>query len=552
MPEKLKIIPLGGLSEIGKNMTVVEYGKDMIVIDCGLAFPDDEMLGVDLVIPDISYLKKNKSKLMGVFLTHGHEDHIGALPYFLKEISVPVYCTRLTAGIVGTRLLEHRLLDSVTIHRKEAGDTVKLGCFLVEFIRVNHSVADAVAFAITTPVGVIVFSGDFKIDPTPVSSEMIDLARFGELGKAGVLAYFGDSTNVERPGYAMSEKNVGESLDAQFKGCDQRILIATFASNVHRIQQIIDAAVRYRRHVAVSGRSMENILNVAAELGYLSIPKGVLVELAHINRYPKSKMVIITTGSQGEPMSALSRMAFSEHKQVEIGRKDKIIIAASPIPGNEKPVYRLINELFKKGAEVVYERFAEVHVSGHACREELKTMLALLKPKYFMPVHGEYRHLVTHAELAKSVGVAPKNIFIGDIGRVFEITKTEARLGGTVQAGKVLVDGLVVGDVGSTVLRDRKHLSEEGLLLVAITLDSDSGMLLAGPELMSRGFIYAKDAESLMEELRSTAKKTVLICREKGISDWATIKSEVKDNLAGMLFRKTKRRPMILTVIMEV
>ena len=552
MTEKLKIIPLGGLNEIGKNMTVIEFGGDIIVIDCGLAFPDEEMLGIDLVIPDIAYLKKHKSRIRGIVLTHGHEDHIGAIPYVLKAINVPIYCTKLTAGIIESRLLEHKMVDKVKINRRGPGDHIKLGCFDIEFINVNHSIADAVALAITTPIGVILHTGDFKIDATPVAGEIIDLARFGELGKQGVLLLMSDSTNAERRGHTMSEKSVGEAFDVQFKNCDQRILIATFASNVHRLQQIIDVAAKYGRKVAISGRSMENILNVAMNLEYITVPKGTLIDLATINRYPKNKLCIITTGSQGEPMSALHRMAFTGHKQVEVGAGDRILIAASPIPGNEKSVYRLINELMKKGAEVVYERLAEIHVSGHACQEELKTILALVNPKYFMPVHGEYRHLKCHAELARQTAVEPKNIFIGETGRVLEITKLAAKLAGTVQTGCVLIDGLGVGDVGNSVMRDRRHLAEDGLIIVAITLDSGSGQVLAGPDIVSRGFIYVREAEPVMEEIKKTAEKTLDKCQKEKIKDWATIKTMIKDDLSICLYKKTKRSPLILPVIMEI
>jgi len=552
MAEKLKIIPLGGLQEIGKNMTVIEYGQDMIVVDCGIAFPDEELLGVDLVIPDTTYLQKNADKLRGFLITHGHEDHIGAIPYVLREVDAPVYGTKLTLGIIETRLAEHRMLDSVELVEICAGKTSKLGCFSVEYIHTNHSIADAVALAITTPVGTIIMTGDFKIDATPVAGDMIDLTRFGEYGKKGVLLLLSDSTNAERPGFTMSEKKVGESLDIQFKGCERRIIIATFASNVHRIQQIVDSAVKYGRHVAVSGRSMETIISVAMELGYLNVPEGLLIDLATINRYPKNKVVIITTGSQGEAMSALYRMAFSGHKQVDIGPEDKVIIAASPIPGNEKDVYRMINELVKKGAEVVYERLAEVHVSGHACQEELRMILALTKPKYFMPVHGEYRHLKSHANLARQIGMDSKNIFIGENGKPLELTKSTAKFGTVVPSGRVLVDGLGVGDVGSVVLRDRKHLAEDGLIVIVMTLSSEDCSVVAGPDIVSRGFIYVREAEDLMEEMRELAAATLDKCYDDGINDWATIKSTVKNAVSNMLYQKTKRSPMILPVIMEV
>ena len=550
MAEKLKIIPLGGLGEIGKNMTLIECNGEILVIDCGLMFPDEEMLGVDLVIPDITYLKKHKNKVRGIILTHGHEDHIGALPYVLREINVPIYCTKLTAGIVQTRLLEHKLSDKVKLVRRERGDSFKVGIFGVEFIRTNHSVPDSVAVAVTTPLGVVLHTGDFKIDTTPVASEMIDLTRFGELGREGVLLLMSDSTNAERPGYTMSERKVGESMDGYFKNCDQRIIIATFASNVNRLQQIVDIASKYHRKVAVSGRSMENIIGVATELGYINAPKDIFVELSAINRYPKNKMVIITTGSQGEPMSALYRMAFSGHRQVEVGPGDKILIAATPIPGNEKSVYRMINELFRKGAEVVYERLAEIHVSGHACQEELKTILALTKPRYFMPVHGEYRHLKVHADLAKQFDIPAKNIFISEIGRTLEITKNTAKLTTTVPSGRVLVDGLGVGDVGTAVLRDRKHLAEDGLIVVVVTMQE--GVVVAGPDIISRGFVYVRESEDMIGNLRKVVQKSLESCEEKNIRDWATIKSRIKDDVSDHLYKVTKRSPMILPVIMEI
>lgn len=552
MKEKLKIIPLGGLNEIGKNMTVVEYGQDIFVIDCGLAFPDNEMLGVDLVIPDISYLRRHKNKVRGIVITHGHEDHIGALPYVLKELDVPVYCTRLVAGILNSKFEEHRMLGKVKINCVKAGDHIRLGCFDIELIHTNHSIADSVALAVRTPLGTIIHTGDFKIDATPVSGEMIDLTRFGELGKEGVLALMSDSTNVERDGFTPSELEVGKTFEAQFKNCDQRIIIATFASNIYRVQQVLDAAVNHGRKVAICGRSMENIAHVATELGYLTAPEDVMIDISEINRYPKSKVVVVCTGSQGEAMSALYRMAFSGHKQVEIGMGDKVIISASAIPGNEKAVTKMINELSKKGADVVYDRSAIIHVSGHACKEELKLMLSLVKPKYFIPVHGEYRMLRKHGELAVQTGVDPRNVVISDIGRPIEITAKNARLGNTVPAGKVLVDGFGIGDVGTAVLRDRKHLSEDGLLVVVVTLDSESGIVIAGPDIVSRGFIYVKEAEDLMDELRRISQRALDRCLDADIRDWTTIKANVKNDLSEFLYRKTKRSPMILPVIMEI
>ncbi|MGE4548647.1 MAG: ribonuclease J [Intestinibacillus sp.] len=552
MKEKLKIVPLGGLNEIGKNMTAIECGNDIMVIDCGLAFPDDEMLGVDLVIPDVTYLKRNRSKVRAFVITHGHEDHIGGLPYVLREVNVPVYATRLTCGIIEHKLTEHRMADKVKLMRVKAGDQIKLGCFGVEFIHTNHSIADSVALAITTPLGVLVHTGDFKVDLTPVSGEMIDLARFGELGKAGVLALMSDSTNVERAGYTPSEQTVGKSLEGYFKDCDERIIVATFASNIYRIQQVLDIAAKHGRKVAICGRSMENISAVAMELGYLNDRNNVFIELNAINRYPRGKIVIISTGSQGETMSALYRMAFSSHKQVEVVPGDRILIAASAIPGNEKSVYNMINELSRKGAEVIYDRNAAIHVSGHACQEEQKLMLALCKPKYFIPVHGEHRHLQMHAKLAELMGVNSKNILISEIGRPIEISDRSARLANPVPSGRVLVDGLVIGDVGTAVLRDRKHLAEDGLLVVVVTMDRESGVVIAGPDIVSRGFIYVKEADDLMEQLRKISQKALDKCIDDNIRDWNGIKNELKTELNEYLFKKTKRSPMILPVIMEI
>lgn len=552
MKEKLKIVPLGGLNEIGKNMTAFEYGNDIIVVDCGLAFPDDDMLGVDLVIPDITYLKRHRSKVRGLLITHGHEDHIGAIPYVMRELNMPIYATRLTCGIIEHKLTEHRLQDKVRLNHVKAGDKIKLGCFGIEFIHTNHSIADSVAIAITTPLGVLVHTGDFKVDLTPVSGEMIDLARFGELGKEGVLALMSDSTNVERAGYTMSEQTVGASFEKFFKDCDERIIIATFASNIYRLQQIFDIAARHGRKVAICGRSMENISSVAMELGYLHDEKKVLIELNAINRYPKNRIVIVSTGSQGETMSALYRMAYSSHKMVEVMPGDRILLAASAIPGNEKSVYNMINELSKKGAEVIYDRGAAIHVSGHACQEELKLMLGLCKPKYFIPVHGEHRHLRMHGKLAQQMGVKPKNILISEIGRPIEISSNSARLTNPVSSGRVLVDGLGIGDVGTAVLRDRKHLSEDGLLVVVVTIDRESGVVIAGPDIVSRGFIYVKESDSLMEQLRLLAQKALDQCTDENTRDWNGIKTELKNELGEYLFKKTKRSPMILPVIMEI
>lgn len=552
MKEKLKIVPLGGLNEIGKNMTAIEYENDIFVIDCGMAFPDDDMLGVDLVIPDITYLKRNQEKMRGFVITHGHEDHIGALPYVLREMNTPVYGTRLTLGIIDAKLSEFRFPHKIRLNCVKAGDVIKLGCFKIEFIRTNHSIADSVALAIKTPIGTIIHTGDFKIDTTPVSGEMIDLTRFGQLGNEGVLALMSDSTNVERPGFAMSEKTVGSSFEEHFKNCDERLIIATFASNINRLQQILDIAAKYGRKVAICGRSLEKNTEVATKLGYLHDKKNVSIPIQDIGKYPRNKIVIICTGSQGESMSALYRMAFSGHKQVEVVPGDRILIAASAIPGNEKSVYNMINELFKKGAEVIYDRQAAIHVSGHANREELKLMLGLCRPKFFIPVHGEHRHLCLHAELAREMGVLPKNILISDIGRVVELSENSARLAGNVPSGRVLVDGLGIGDVGAAVLRDRKHLSQDGLLVVVVTLDSESGIVIAGPDIVSRGFIYVKEAETLMEELRRESQKSLDHCMDKHIRNWSAIKSSLKNDLSEFLFKKTKRSPMILPVIMEI
>ena len=552
MAEKLKIISLGGLNEIGKNLTVYEYGSDIIIVDVGMGFPDDDMYGIDVVIPDVSYLIRNQEKIRGIFLTHGHEDHIGALPYVLREINAPIYATRMTAGLVELKLEEHSLLSKTKIVTCEAGEVIRAGKFSVEFIHINHSIADAVSFAIQTPVGTVVHTGDFKIDTTPVSGGMIDLARLGQLGNEGVLAMLCDSTNVERPGYTKSESSVGASFDALFKGCDERIIVTTFASNVDRIQQVINVAARYGRKVAVSGRSMENALRVSTELGYMSIPDGTMVDLAQIKSLPRSKVCIITTGSQGETMSALSRMAFSTHRQVEIQPGDLIIISASAIPGNENSVGLVINELYRKGAEVVNERLMALHVSGHACQEELKIIHALVRPRFFIPVHGEQRHLKTHAKLATQMGMDPRNIIISDVGRVIELTPDSVKLNGTVPSGKVLVDGYGVGDVGSVVLRDRKHLAQDGMLVVVVSMSSQDGSVISGPDIITRGFIYVKESEGLMEELRQIAVETLEHCAMERLTDWAAIKTAIKNDMSTFLYKKTKRNPMILPVIMEI
>ena len=551
MAEKLKIISLGGLNEIGKNITVLEYGKDIIIVDCGLGFPEDDMYGVDLVIADMTYLVKNKQKIRGMFLTHGHEDHIGGIPYAMQQFNCPIHATRLTAGIVRLKLEEHRLDKTVKLFTHEAGETVKAGCFSVEFIHVNHSIADAVSFAIRTPVGTVVITGDFKIDPT-AEDGMIDLTRFGELGREGVLALLCDSTNVERPGFTPSERIVANSFDRQFAGCSQRIIVTTFASNAFRLQSIISAAHKYGRKVAVTGRSMENVLKVSVELGYLKIPNGTLLDINAIKSLPKNKIVIVSTGSQGENMSALYRMAFSGHRQVEIQAGDRVIISASAIPGNEKAIGRIINELYRKGADVVYDKLADLHVSGHACQEELKIIHALTKPRFFIPVHGEQRHLQAHSKLAQTMGMEPKNIFISDIGKVLELTKATCKWGGTVPAGKILVDGTGVGDVGSVVLRDRKHLAQDGMIVVVVNLSSEDGSVITGPDIITRGFVYVKESENLIEEMRVIAAHAIDRCISSGSCDWSALKANIKNDLSGYLFKTTKRNPMILPVIMEI
>ena len=551
MAEKLKIIPLGGLDEIGKNCTVVEYGKDMIVIDCGVGFPDEDMYGVDLVIPDFSYLVANQKKLRGMFITHGHEDHIGSIPYCMKQVNCPVHGTPMSCGLIRLKLEEHNLDKTVKLFTHKPGDVVKAGCFTVEFIHVNHSIADAVAFAVHTPVGTLIFTGDFKIDAS-AKDGMTDLARLGELGNQGVLALMADSTNVDRPGITPSENTVAEGFERQFKNCDKRIIVTTFASNMHRLQAIIATATRHGRKVAVTGRSMENMLKVAQELGYLKVPQGAIVDLAATKSLPKNKIVIVSTGSQGENMSALYRMAFNTHKQVDIDSGDRIIISASAIPGNEKAVSRIINELYRKGAEVIYEKSEGLHVSGHACQEELKIIHALVKPKFFLPLHGEQKHLQLHARLAQSMGMAPRHIHIGEIGSVFELTGKTCKLTGTVPAGKVFVDGTGVGDVGAVVLRDRKHLAEDGMIVVCVNLSSEDGSILTGPDIITRGFIYVKESEELMEELREVALEAIERCQRKRSRDWNTIKSAIKNDLSGYLYKHTKRNPMILPVIMEI
>ncbi len=550
---KLKVISLGGLGEIGKNITILEYENDIIVVDCGLGFPDDDMLGVDLVIPDVTYLEKNIEKVRGFVITHGHEDHIGALPYILKTVNAPVYGTRLSVGIVANKLTEHSFDQKPELNAIEAGDVVKLGVFSVEFVRVNHSIADACALSIKTPLGIVFFSGDFKLDLTPVEGKIMDIQRISEIGKHGVTLLLCESTNVERPGYTPSEKKVGRSLDGilQQHG-DKRVIIATFSSNVHRVQQIINASAAHGRKVAVTGRSMINIVKTAIELGYMNVPDGTLIDITEIKRYPDNQLTIVTTGSQGEPMSALYRMAFSDHDKVQLGVNDLVIISANPIPGNEKYIGNIINELFKKGVNVLYDALADVHVSGHACQEELKLMHALTKPKYFMPVHGEYRHLINHKKLAEEMGMEENHIFVSEIGKVLEISRDGAKFNGSVPAGKLLVDGYGVGDVGNIVLRDRRHLSQDGIIVVVATVDIEERMLISGPDIVSRGFVYVREAEELMDEVRSIARDAILDCLDNNITDWAELKSSVKDDLSRFLYQRTKRKPMILPVIMNV
>ena len=551
---KIRIIPLGGLNEIGKNITVIEYENDMIVVDCGLGFPDDDMLGVDLVIPDMSYLEKNASRIRGVFLTHGHEDHIGAIPYLLRIVNPPIYGTKLTLGIIKNKLEEFKLENEPDLHCASAGDVIKAGEMKVEFIHANHSIADACCLAISTPIGTIIHTGDFKLDLTPIDGEVMNITRLGELGKKGVLMLLCESTNAERPGYTPSEKEVGKSLGQIFSSNkDKRIVIATFSSNVHRVQQIIDISAAHGRKVAVTGRSMLNIVSAAVELGYMHVPEGVLIDISEIKRYKPEELTLITTGSQGEPMSALYRMAFSDHDKVKLGASDLVILSSSAIPGNEKLVGRIINELTKNGVSVLHDAVLAVHVSGHACREELKLMQALTKPKYFMPIHGEFRHLNANRELALTMGTKPGNIFISEIGKILEIDRKGARWAGTVPAGNVLVDGLGVGDVGNIVLRDRRHLSQDGLIVVVASVDAEDRLLLSGPDVVSRGFVYVRESEELMDELRTLAMDSIIDCLDNAdVYDRMQLKTRVKDELAKYIYQKTKRKPMVLPVIMNV
>ena len=550
--DNLKIIPLGGLGEIGKNITVFEYGNEIVLVDCGLEFPEDDMLGVDLVIPDITYLEKNKDKIKGLVITHGHEDHIGSIPYVLRQINIPIYATKLTIGLIKNKLEEHKLLSSTKLVTVEQGQTVHFGNIRVEFIRSSHSIPDSVMLAIHTPAGTVLHTGDFKIDYTPIDNQLMDLGRIAELGNKGILALMSDSTNSERKGFTMSEKSVGAVFDKLFMNCKKRIVVATFASNVHRIQQIVNSAIKYNRKIAVCGRSMINIINTSIELGYIKCPDNIFIDIDMIGTYTDEQLVIITTGSQGEPMSALTRMAAGDHRKITITPNDLIIISATPIPGNEKYVSKVIDDLMQLGAEVVYSALANVHVSGHACQEEQKLIMALAKPKYFIPVHGEYRQLRAHADTAKLMGISESNIFMLTNGRVLEMNEDECKFNGSVPSGRVLVDGLGVGDVGNIVLRDRQHLAQDGLIVIVLTMDSQTGEVVAGPDVISRGFVYVRESENLMDDVKSVVRHEVAKCEERGIRDWTTIKSTIKENLRDYLFIKTKRNPMIIPIIMEV
>ena len=549
----LKIIPLGGLHEIGKNITVFEYENEMIVVDCGLSFPEDDMLGIDLVIPDISYLEKNVDKIKGLIITHGHEDHIGAVPYLLKKINIPIYATKLAAGLIRNKLEEHKLLRSTELHEVVQGQTISLGKnFKIEFIRSSHSIPDSVMLAITTPAGTVLHTGDFKVDYTPIDGKIMDFGRIAELGNQGILALMSDSTNAERKGFTMSESSVGEVFDKLFLHCTKRIVVATFASNVHRVQQIVNSAVKYNRKIAVCGRSMINMIETARELGYIECPENIFIDIDMINNYPDENLVIITTGSQGEPMSALTRMAAGDHRKVKITPNDLVIISATPIPGNEKFVSKVIDDLMQIGAEVVYSSLEAIHVSGHACQEEQKLIIALAKPKYFIPVHGEYRQLIAHSETAQSMGIDKNRIIMMSNGRILELNDHQAEFTTTVPCGRILVDGLGVGDVGSIVLRDRQHLSQDGLIIIVLTMDSATGEVVAGPDVISRGFVYVRESENLMDDVKSVVRHEIKKCEERGIRDWGTIKSATRENLRDYIFMKTKRNPMIIPIIMEI
>ncbi|AZR72420.1 ribonuclease J [Anoxybacter fermentans] len=550
--ETVSIIPLGGVGEIGKNMMVVEVGDEILVIDAGIMFPEDDLLGIDYVIPDITYLIENKERIQGIALTHGHEDHIGALPYVLREINVPVYGTRLTMGLVEGKLKEHNMLSGVKLRVVNPGSSVMIGSFRVDFIRVNHSIADACALAIHTPIGPLVYASDFKFDQTPVDGHVADFHKLADLGTQGVLALFSDSTNAEHEGVTLSEKVVGESIEEAVRMAKGRIIVATFASNIHRIQQVVDAAFKYNRKIAITGRSMVNYVNIARDLGYLHIPEGMMIDLKDANRYRDHQLCFLTTGSQGEPMAALTRMARGDHRQINIKPGDTVIVSASAIPGNEKFLAQTINQLFKRGANVVYDAVSGVHVSGHASQEELKLMLNLVKPRFFIPVHGEYRHLYHHAELAKEVGIPEENIFITEPGSVLQFTNDNGKIAGTVTAGQVLVDGLGVGDVGNIVLRDRRLLSQDGILIVVLTIDKDSGKIVSGPDIITRGFVYIRESEELILAATERVEKALAKCEDKGITDWGILKSTIRDALGAFIYQKIKRKPMILPIIMEV
>jgi ribonuclease J len=551
IPQKVQIIPLGGMGEIGKNMTVIRYGDDIIVIDCGLMFPEDDMLGIDLVIPDITYLLENRDMVKAIILTHGHEDHIGALPYVLKQLNVPVYGTKLTLGILQGRLKENNV-STANLMPVQAGDQIQIGIFKVGFIHVSHSIADAVALSIKTPIGTIVHTGDFKLDQTPIDGEVTDFYQLAELGHQGVLVLLADSTNAERPGYTKSERSVGASFDDAFRNATGRIIIASFSSNIHRLQQAIDMASKGKRKVAIIGRSMVNVVTIATELGYMNIPEGILIDIDEIKNYPATGIVILTTGSQGEPMSALTRMAMSDHRKVDIVPGDTVIISATPIPGNEKLVSRTVDFLFKQGADVIYGASSGIHVSGHASQEELKMMHNFIRPKYFIPVHGEYRHLIMHAKIAQDLGMPKQNILVAENGQILEFTADKAAINGRVTAGKVLVDGLGVGDVGNIVLRDRRQLSQDGILIVVVTMDKQRGCTVAGPDIVSRGFVYVRESEKLMDEAKDKVQQALDKCQVNGVTEWAAIKSNVRDTLGKYLYERTRRRPMILPIIMEV
>ena len=548
----LKIIALGGLDEIGKNITIFEYEDEIILVDCGLEFPEDDMLGVDLVIPDVTYLVKNKEKIKGLVITHGHEDHIGSIPYVLAQVNMPIYATRLTAKLIEHKLEEHHLLNTTEMHIVEQGETVNLGKMKVEFIRSSHSIPDAVMLAIHTPAGTVIHTGDFKVDYTPIDGQMMDLTRLAELGKEGVLALLSDSTNSERKGFTMSEKSVGPVFENLFEGCKKRIVVATFASNVHRVQQIVNCAVKFGRKIAVSGRSMMNMIDAARELNYIDAPDNVFIDIDLIKNYKDDQLVIITTGSQGETMSALTRMANGEHKKVTLTGNDLVIISANPIPGNEKAVSKVIDSLLKIGAEVVYSALADVHVSGHACQEEQKLIMALTKPKYFIPVHGEYRQLTAHRDTAIEMGIPKENIFIATNGREIELNENEGKLAGTVPSGRVMVDGLGVGDVGNIVLRDRQHLSQDGLIVIVMTMDNHTGEIVSGPDVISRGFVYVRESENLMEQVKSFIREEIRDIENRHVTDWSIIKSTLKDDVRDFVFDRTKRNPMILPIIMEI